>query len=156
MKPKVHDHSSNQKGKNCNPIVHTFTKQKATSTMSTHLKSIIIFCSDVNKLVNFYQAQFKLKIMGKASEEWTVLNAGPVEIAFHRIGAAYRNSPEDPSGEPNTKLVFEIDEDITLFRERLQANGARMGATKTFPGFPYIFCDGIDPEGNVFQITKPI
>jgi predicted enzyme related to lactoylglutathione lyase len=125
--------------------------------MTTRLIRLIIFCGDVNRLIEFYQTNFKLTLTEEPSDNWAVLNAGHIEIAFHRIGQEYRTSdPTDFVAETNTKFVFEIDEDITTFRDTLKANGVDIGETKTFPGINYIFCEGKDPEGNVFQISKPI
>jgi hypothetical protein len=37
-------------------------------------------------------------------------------------------------------------------RESLLARGVQMGALQNFP--PLIYCDGQDPEGNIFQVTN--
>jgi hypothetical protein len=45
-----------------------------------------------------------------------------------------------------------IRDDVEGMRERLAAKGALMGPLENYP--PLTYCDGKDPEGNIFQITN--
>ncbi|MFZ6000295.1 MAG: VOC family protein, partial [Bacteroidota bacterium] len=58
--------------------------------------------------------------------------------------------------ESNTKLVFLISHDLPLFRRKLAENGVEIGEVKSFDGINSLFCDGEDPEGNVFQIEQKL
>lgn len=123
--------------------------------MHPSLTRIIIFCGNVEKLKQFYQSHFKCELLEEIKNEWVVLKAGQTEIAFHQVGAAYKNETGDFKAESNTKLVFNIASDIHHFRNSLAEGGATMQEVKSFPGFNYLLCDGEDPEGNVFQIVTP-
>ena len=124
--------------------------------MTTRLTRVILFCNDVEKLKQFYQQHFTFTIAEEIKNEWVVLNAGPIEIAFHRIGEAYRNQNVKPFRiESNIKLVLSTDANITLFRTKLMQAGVPMQEIKSFAGYNYLFCDGEDTEGNVFQIVTP-
>ncbi|MGG9963403.1 VOC family protein [Ferruginibacter sp. SUN106] len=121
--------------------------------MNTVLSRIILFASDVEQLKLFYQQHFAFTIVEEIPNEWVVLNAGQIEIAFHRIGEAYRNNSDQAFKiESNTKLVFKIVDDIEQLRSALIESGVPMTTIKSYPGFDHLLCDGEDPEGNVFQL----
>jgi hypothetical protein len=124
--------------------------------MTVTFNRIIIFCGDVNSLKVFYEGNFGFRVIEEITDEWVVLSAGFVEIAFHRIGEAYRNNNEPFHADSNTKLVFEINGDIVAFRETLLKNGVQLNEIKSFKGFDYLLCDGEDPEGNIFQLKQII
>lgn len=54
----------------------------------------------------------------------------------------------------NTKLIFEIETSIKEVRKEFLAKSIEMREIKTFENYDYWLCDGIDPEGNVFQLKK--
>lgn len=118
--------------------------------MKISLSRIIIFGRDINRLKNFYADNFNLPVTEEIPNEWVVLNAGAIEIALHKIGEAYLN--DDTPKANNTKLVFHIDGDLQQFRQKLLDKGALMRDVKSFAGNSSRFCDGEDPEGNVFQL----
>ncbi len=124
-------------------------------TETFYLTRIILFGHLVDRLKRFYVDYFGFSVVEEISDQWIVLNAGQVEIAIHKIGPAYE--PEDGKAfraESNTKLVFSINHNLEDFRHRLVDNGVVMGAVKSFEGINSLFCDGEDPEGNVFQIEQ--
>ena len=118
--------------------------------MPLYLNRIILFTPDVNLLKNFYQQHFGLQIVEETAGEWAVLKAGNCELALHKIGAGFETVETNIT---NTKLVFETDEDLMALREKLLMEGVALGEVKSFDGYPNLFCDGNDPEGNVFQLT---
>lgn len=125
--------------------------------MKITFSRIIIFGENIEGLKNFYMSNFKFKLTEEIKGEWVVLTEGKTEIAFHRIGAAYRDLDDEPFiANNNCKFVFEIDNDIYIenFRNTLIQNGVEMRELKSFENSSYIFCDGIDIEGNVFQISQ--
>jgi len=95
------------------------------------LNRIIIFGNDIKGLTYFYQTNFKLNLIEEIEGEWVVFEAGSIEIAFHRIGALYQ-SDKPFRAESNTKLVFDIKEELNNFRNRLIENGVRMKDIKSF------------------------
>nr|WP_242449055.1 hypothetical protein [Burkholderia metallica] len=52
------------------------------------------------------------------------------------------------------KLVFTIDANIDAHRARLARDGVTVRDLKRYDGVPYRMYDGIDPEGNVFQVMQ--
>lgn len=78
--------------------------------------------------------------------------AGGVSLSLHAIPAQFAETielatpAEAREGTP-IKLVFEAD-DLAAARAHLIAHGAVMFEPRAWGG-----CDGLDPEGNVFQIV---
>jgi len=87
--------------------------------------------------------------------EWLLLKAGACKIRLHKIGEAYlRKIPEDFKAKNNTKLVFEIKDDIHKVRQTLLAKNVAMREVKTFGKYGFYICDGEDVEGNIFQLKQ--
>ncbi|MBX9784528.1 MAG: hypothetical protein K2X48_17810 [Chitinophagaceae bacterium] len=122
--------------------------------MKLSLDSVIIYTFDVNLLRDFYVNHFNLSILEEIKDEWVLLRAGHCSIGLHRVGEAYRNSNIQTQSETNIKLVFETTEDLSALREQLLSKGVAMRNIKTFDNYPFWVCDGVDPEGNVFQLKK--
>ncbi len=122
--------------------------------MKISLDRIVLYVQNVDLLKDFY-VSLGLEVIETIPTEWAVLKAGHGEIALHQVGVAYR-STAPVKNESNAKLVFTIDKDVALLRSELISRGVEMREVKTFPGFPYTLCDGVDPEGNVFQFSKPL
>ena len=85
-----------------------------------------------------------------------LLGAGQCTLGLHKIGLGY-TAAENPAPvcESNTKMVFEVGEDVVALRDKLLQAGVLMREIKTFPNYGYWICDGEDPEGNVFQLRQP-
>lgn len=126
--------------------------------MQIKLQSIIIFCADVEKLSNFYISNFGLRMEGVSDKNWAVLNAGAIQLAFHKVGEQYLPVPPEQFRieDSNVKLVFEVDSNLEQLREVLLSRDISIGEVKQFPGYPYAVCDGTDPEGNVFQLIQKL
>lgn len=123
--------------------------------MQTNLTTIILFTADVNRLVHFYEACFGLKVVGEPTPEWTVMNAGAVHLAFHRIGTAYRSETTAAfKAENNTKLVFETEKELSILQASLREKGIPAGEISHYPGAAYQFLEAQDPDGNIFQLMK--
>lgn len=128
--------------------------------MKTQLTRSIIFVKDMTKMTAFYRDVLGLTPQpGELPpEEWLVFDAGPVQLALHRVPEPWNEQVEitDPpvprSGAP-TKLVFLV-EDLESARDELVARGVRMTDNPNLnrPG-ELVRCDFLDPEGNVFQLT---
>ncbi|HMV08855.1 MAG TPA: hypothetical protein PK325_08835 [Cyclobacteriaceae bacterium] len=121
------------------------------------LTRIIVFGHRLDLLKSFYVNDFNFTVVEEIENQWLVLNAGHTELAFHKVGPGY----EPPAGEKfvaesNTKLVFGISGDIYHFREKLAREGVDIGDVKKFDGINSLFCDGHDPEGNVFQLEQKL
>lgn len=118
------------------------------------LTRIILFSGQVAELKSFYVRHFNFAVVEEISDQWVVLNAGAVEIAIHKIGQA--NEPtrgEKFEAWSNTKIVFRTTGDLKSVRQELIDNGVPLGEIKIFGDVPSSYCDGKDPEGNVFQLV---
>jgi predicted enzyme related to lactoylglutathione lyase len=123
--------------------------------MQISLHRIILFGQNITKLKDFYIENFSLTLVEEVKNEWVVLKAGQMEIAFHKIGDAYQTGGEFKA-ESNTKLVFKVENDLGALREQLIDHGVLLGEIKSFAGINALFCDGEDPEGNVFQLEERV
>ena len=117
------------------------------------LSRIILFGNDINGLKAFYQCIFNFPLIEEIEGEYLVFKSGSIEIAFHKIGESFRNNLPFKA-ESNSKLVFSIDENIEDFRKQLSEKGVKMKDVKSFEGIDFLFCDGEDIEGNVFQLSQ--
>ncbi|MCA8433541.1 VOC family protein [Burkholderia seminalis] len=126
--------------------------------MPVPMTRIILYVHDVALLKAFYRRYFALPVIEEIDGEWVVLDAGAVELALHRAGPAFRHAAVPAhanAGTRHVKLVFRIDADIDAHRDRLARDGVAVRDLKRYDGFPYRMVDGIDPEGNVFQMMQP-
>lgn len=123
--------------------------------MTLKLDSIIIFVQSVEHLKSFYVDIFGLEILEETQGQWLLLKAGNCNIGLHQIGQAYLDDNDaDTKFETNTKIVFEIDGDIHTFRDDLISQNVTMKEVMTWENYPFLLCDGEDPEGNIFQLKS--
>jgi len=123
--------------------------------MKLNLDTIIIFVQNVDKLKAFYVDIFKLEIVEQAGSEWLLLKAGNCNIGLHKIGQQYLDMGQDDfKFDNNTKIVFELDENIYDIRESLIKQGVLLKEVVSFENYDFLLCDGEDPEGNVFQLKQ--
>lgn len=123
--------------------------------MKFNLETVILFVQDVNKLKVFYVDIFELDIVEEFESDWLLLQAGNCRIGLHKIGDNYSETHQEASeSNSNTKLVFEVEEDIFKVRERLLHKNVSIREIKTFENYGFWVCDGEDPEGNVFQLKQ--
>jgi catechol 2,3-dioxygenase-like lactoylglutathione lyase family enzyme len=122
--------------------------------MKLPLTRLLLYVQDPALLKAFYQSYFGLRLIEEIEAEWVVLDAGGVELALHRVGVPFRASPA-PKNTSNAKLVFTVPSGLGKLREQMANAGVSMREPKRYDGFPYLMCDGEDPEGNVFQLLQP-
>ncbi len=119
------------------------------------LNRIILFCREPIHLKQFYVQYFGFTVTESDGEDWIVLDTGAAQLALHRFGPDYshRAAESVPALNP-VKLVFEVTTDISQMRQQMADKGASMQEIRSFEGYDYLFCDGADPEGNVFQLMQ--
>jgi predicted enzyme related to lactoylglutathione lyase len=123
--------------------------------MKLTISMIILFVKDINNLKKFYTENLQLELEEEIPSQWVVLSAGSCQIGLHQIGPGYLATAANESNcESNTKIVFELDEDISSVRARLVKDNIQVREIKSFDNYPYLLCDGEDPEGNVFQLRQ--
>lgn len=122
--------------------------------MNAKIDTIILYVKNIQLLKKFYTENFNLKVV-EEDEIWILLNAGNSNIGFHKIGENYMQKIEpDHKFDNNTKIVFEIDENLETIRKEFIEKKISMREIKSFDNYEFWLCDGIDPEGNVFQLKK--
>jgi catechol 2,3-dioxygenase-like lactoylglutathione lyase family enzyme len=115
------------------------------------LKHAIIFAKDMERMTRFYRDGLGFRLLDeRSSADWSEFDGG---LALHAIppNIAARiaiSTPPQARSETPIKLVFDVA-DVEAARAQLVQHGAVMQEPKSWGG-----CDGLDPEGNVFQILK--
>jgi catechol 2,3-dioxygenase-like lactoylglutathione lyase family enzyme len=123
--------------------------------MKLSLDTIILYVQNVDKLKSFYIDILKLEVVEEYQSLWLLLKVGNGKIGLHKIGDQYLDKDKGEfKFDNNTKIVFEVDEDINKVREQLLNQKVFMKEIKTFDNYDYWLCDGEDPEGNVFQLKQ--
>lgn len=123
--------------------------------LTFNLDTIILYVQNVDKLKAFYNDVFNLKVVEEYQSTWALLQAGNCKIGLHKIGEQYWDESKGAfKFESNSKIVFEINEDLSQVREHFIKRGISMREIKTFDDYDYWLCDGEDPEGNVFQLKQ--
>ena len=117
------------------------------------LRRALIFTKNIERMTAFYRDALGLiPLPDKSSEGWLEFDAGGVALALHAIpehiakDIEIKDPPAAREGTP-IKLVFEVP-DVEVARINLINHGAVMSEPSAWG-----FCDGTDPEGNVFQIV---
>jgi catechol 2,3-dioxygenase-like lactoylglutathione lyase family enzyme len=110
------------------------------------LSRVMLFISDVPKIAAFYRDVLGLTPIGEITAEWVELEAGSCTIALH-----HAPKPLSERGQPSAKIVFGV-KDVRAGKALLESRGVKMGEIYSFDGID--ICDGLDPEGNLFQISS--
>jgi catechol 2,3-dioxygenase-like lactoylglutathione lyase family enzyme len=122
--------------------------------MPANLRRAMIFAKDLERMTRFYRDALGLNVVQQTlTSDWVELDAGSMTLALHAIPDAIASTIEidtPPRRRGNTpiKLVFEVA-DFEGARADLIAHGAIMDEPRSWSA-----CDGMDPEGNVFQIVR--
>jgi catechol 2,3-dioxygenase-like lactoylglutathione lyase family enzyme len=120
---------------------------------SMQLRCAMIYAKDMTAMTAFYRDGLGLTpIPERSSDGWLEMDAGGVTVALHAIPPHIAAdiviaSPPVAREETPIKLIFEVP-DLEAARAFLMAHGAQMMDIR-----PWGSCDGLDPEGNVFQIV---
>jgi predicted enzyme related to lactoylglutathione lyase len=117
------------------------------------LGQLILFTGNAERLATFYRDVLGLPEL-EAQPGWIVLDAGGVKLALHGIPehiAGAVTTPPAKREDSYWKPTFVVD-DLDAMLAKLAAHGVAMSTPKTFG--PRTFSDGMDPDGNVFQVAK--
>jgi len=112
------------------------------------LRRAILFAKNIDAMTTFYRDALGLQLVPhKSSRGWVEFE----DLALHAIPdsiAASMTIEKPPAARSDSaiKLVFEVA-DLTAARAQLEEHGAVMREARPWG------CDGLDPEGNVFQIV---
>jgi catechol 2,3-dioxygenase-like lactoylglutathione lyase family enzyme len=118
------------------------------------LRQAMIFAKDLARMTAFYRDGLGLREIPESRQDgWVEFDAGGTLLALHEIPAHIAanieiETPPEARSETPIKLVFESEE-VEAARAHLISHGAVMFEPRAWGG-----CDGLDPEGNVFQIVR--
>jgi catechol 2,3-dioxygenase-like lactoylglutathione lyase family enzyme len=119
-----------------------------------HLRLPMIFAKDMERMTAFYRDGIGLELVAERSSDWWVeFQAGAAMLALHQVSPDIADcieitTPPEPRSNTPIKLGFETA-DLEATRAHLIEHGAIM-----FEPRRWGTCDGLDPEGNVFQIVR--
>lgn len=116
----------------------------------------LLYVKDLPRMRQFYENILNVRpVNTQWPENWALFDLGGAEFALHAI--PQEAAPSLPSAPPAAvrehsavKLVFHV-ENVPVQRARLESMGVPM-LQRTWQN-PEESCDGVDPEGNVFQIA---
>jgi len=115
------------------------------------ISRLILFVKDIDVVKDFYHSTLGLPILNEESPEFITLDGGGCQLSLHKIPPQYADDDIEPREDSYTKLVFQSD-NVEQDREELLKLGIRMKEIHRWNGI--VFCDGADPEGNIFQISS--
>ena len=122
-----------------------------------HLNGAVLFVKDFQRMRDFYAGMLETRPL---SEEWTdshaVFDLNGGTFVLHAIPDDYARgikiaSPPEARERNPVKVIFAV-EDVPSECSRLAARGVTM-LQRPWQN-PTESCDGVDPEGNVFQIAR--
>ena len=117
------------------------------------LVQAILYVDDVEGMRDFYVGLLDLRVIHQ-EPGWIRLDTGGSVLALHALrrpdGASPPAGPRPPRADTPIKLCFHV-EDLDHQHARLVAAGVVMREIHHYSDVA--FCDGVDPEGNVFQLT---
>jgi len=114
------------------------------------LSQVILFVDNTARMQAFYERLGLVVIDGTAASGFIRLRdpAGGAVLALHYTRAV--GPPTAPRTDTALKPCFHAG-DIDALRASLVQHGATMREIQRFDGIA--ICDGVDPEGNIFQLT---
>ncbi|HEY1546609.1 MAG TPA: VOC family protein [Kofleriaceae bacterium] len=114
------------------------------------LSQVILFVHDTARVMAFYSQLGLVVIDGDSASGFVRMRdpSGGAVLALHYTRAI--GPPAGPRVDTAMKPCFHVD-DIDVARAELIARGVTMRDVHRFETIA--FCDGIDPEGNIFQLT---
>jgi len=117
----------------------------------------MIYVKDFQRMRDFYTEMLGSKPVNREwTDYWAEFDAGSARFALHAIPAEIAkgieiSTPPKPREHGAIKLIFRV-EDVGAERARLESLGITM-LNRPWQN-PEESCEGIDPEGNIFQISS--
>ncbi|MBA3540880.1 MAG: VOC family protein [Deltaproteobacteria bacterium] len=123
--------------------------------MTVALGRVMLFTKDTARMRTFYRDLLEVDPI-EDSPDWVVFATGGLQLALHALPAHIAahitvSEPATARSDVAIKYSFLVD-DVAATRARLAALGAQM--RDSFTSAARTSCDGVDPEGNVFQIAS--
>ncbi len=110
--------------------------------MELAISGITIFTGNMEKMAAFYRDVIGLKLI-EDTPGWKMFDAGKCRLALHRGKSRVGARPP--------KIGF-YAKDVAKAKAWLEARGAKLGVIHASEEVS--FCNGKDPDGNVYAITN--
>ncbi|MEM9173726.1 MAG: VOC family protein [Myxococcota bacterium] len=122
------------------------------------LGRIIVFAKHMEPMTRFYRDVLGLAEIETpdSSPDFVCFGLGEAQLCLHAIPAPIAeeitiSDPPEARDSTPIKFAFFVD-DVAETARALESRGARMDPIHTFEGL--VLANGLDPEGNVFQISN--
>jgi predicted enzyme related to lactoylglutathione lyase len=116
----------------------------------------VIFADDIERLATFYSAVAGLA-RADAGKGHVVVAGNGFELTLHAMprGVPLSGPPYPARQDTCLKLCLPV-KDLAASRQAAGANGGSLRPkTAEWEARGFRACDGVDPEGNVFQLRVP-
>ena len=120
---------------------------------------VVVYAKDVERLASFYQSALALAIAEQA-RTFVVLHGQGFEVAIVAMpeaaaAAIERRSPPVPLEDTPIKASFLVPSIEARRGAVTGAGGTLMPPEAAWTWRGQVHLDGVDPEGNVFQLRQP-
>ena len=114
------------------------------------MTTVVLWVSDLEASVRFYQALFNAKTPYITDGFASVVGAGN-EVLLHVVPEQYRGQAAIGADNP-IKPVFEVADIDGLYQGVAAVGGSLQSASQTHGNWRYV--DGTDPDGHVIQVRQ--
>ncbi len=120
------------------------------------LECAMLYVKDFLHMKEFYEQMLGTPpVNTESTDTWALFDVGGARFALHAIPPEYArtiqiSSPPKARETDPVKLIFAVD-DVLAERNRLEAMGIPVLQRPWQE--PNQACEGVDPEGNIFQIS---
>ena len=119
--------------------------------------AVVVYAMDVERMTAFYAAVLGVPVE-RPDPTLALLDGGTWELVINAIPAAYAEGiaiadPPEVRHDTPIKAILPVDD---LGRARAAAaglGGVVRDESQEWAFRGVVFCDGVDPEGNVFQLA---
>ncbi|MDM4766591.1 VOC family protein [Pelomonas sp. SE-A7] len=118
------------------------------------LPALVLFVADVSGMARFY-GQLAGMTKVHADEEHVVLEGHGLQLVLHKLrGEPAVEQPPEPREDCYLKLCLPVAS-LAAARAAAPALGGRLGPVeREWEARGFRACDGVDPEGNVYQLRE--
>jgi predicted enzyme related to lactoylglutathione lyase len=133
--------------------------EEGSIAMSQSSAGAVVFAKHYERLAAFYEGVAGLKVR-ETDETSTVLESASFQLVIlqapnHIADSIELSDPPARRADTPIKLVFYV-ESMESAREKAQALGGGLDEQiKEWAFDEHQVCDGVDPEGNVYQLRAP-
>lgn len=119
------------------------------------LSGLVIFSHRLSSLGDFYQHVFDMHVKHLANDH-IVLQNTYMELVVHGIGEEAKLQDACPNKRQHVALkpVFMLPFSLPVAVDRINQSGGQINIEHSWRWGEYQVCDGVDCEGNVFQIRS--